>query len=205
MRLYLFIWTPITATLRSVSISWCPARPSGIDAPRTSAWTAPASLRFPPSRLKFAPPAFASNPFISSPFFSFASFGETNHWTNHWFGKHDPAFASCLHNSCFILPIDLAPSLLPSVPSPWWLPVYLSVSQSGEAAAASVNKCLIFPLLVPVCLSVCLTCRQLSRRSGVAVSHVLVSLLLSVHLPVRDSQIRRVNLPPGFPVSQGEL
>lgn len=76
----------------------------------------------------------------------------------------------------------------------------LSVSLSGEAAAASVNKRLIFPRLVPVCLSVCLTCQQLSRRSGVAVSQVLVSLLLSVHLPVRDSQIRRVNLPPGFPV-----
>lgn len=76
----------------------------------------------------------------------------------------------------------------------------LSVSLSADAAATSVNKCLIFPLLVPVCLSVCLTCQQLSRRSGVAVSHVLVSLLLSVHLPVRDSQIRHVNLPSGFPV-----
>lgn len=81
----------------------------------------------------------------------------------------------------------------------------LSVSLSGEAAAASVNKRLISPRLVPVCLSVCLTCRQLSRRSGVAVSQVLLSLLLSVHLPVRDSQIRRVNLPPGSPGSPEEL
>lgn len=84
-----------------------------------------------------------------------------------------------------------------SVPLPDVRP---SVSPPGDAAAASVNKRLISPLLVPACLSVCLTCRQLSRRSGVAVSQVLVSLLLSVHLPVRHSQIRHVNLPPGFPV-----
>lgn len=77
------------------------------------------------------------------------------------------------------------PVLPPSpVPSPDGC---LSITLVGEATAASVNKCLIFPLLVPVCLSVWLTCQQLSRRSGVAVSHMLVSLLLSVHLPVRDS------------------
>lgn len=63
-----------------------------------------------------------------------------------------------------------------------------------KAVPPSVNKCLISRLLVPACLSVCLACRQLSRRSGVAVSQVLVSVLLSVHLPVRASQIRCVNL-----------
>lgn len=67
-----------------------------------------------------------------------------------------------------------------------------------KAVPPSVNKCLISRLLVPVCLSVCLACRQLSLRSGVAVSQVLVSVLLSVHLPVRASQIRRVNLATVF-------
>lgn len=88
---------------------------------------------------------------------------------------------------------------------PFWvliLDVCLSVSVSEKQVALSVNKCLIFRLLVPVCLSVCLTCRQLSRRSRVAVSQVLVSVLLSVHLPVKASQIRHVNLPPGFPLLQ---
>lgn len=91
-----------------------------------------------------------------------------------------------------------------------WEPSLLHRSLSLTAARLSPRremqplhlsiKRLISPLLVPACLSVCLTCRQLSRRSGVAVSQVLVSLLLSVHLPVRHSQIRHVNLPPGFPV-----
>lgn len=76
----------------------------------------------------------------------------------------------------------------------------LSVFLSEKAVALSVNKCLIFRLPVPVCLSVCLTCWQLSRRSGVAVSQVLVSVLLSVHLPVRESQIRHVNVLLGFPL-----
>lgn len=80
----------------------------------------------------------------------------------------------------------------------------LSLRQKGgekkkkKAVPPSVNKCLISRLLVPVCLSVCLACRQLSRHSGVAVSQVLVSVLLSVHLPVRASQIRCVNLAPVF-------
>lgn len=67
-----------------------------------------------------------------------------------------------------------------------------------KSVPPSVNKCLISRLLVPVCLSVCVACRQLSLRSGVAVSQVLVSVLLSVHLPVRASQIRCVNLAPFF-------
>lgn len=81
------------------------------------------------------------------------------------------------------------------------LPVCLSVrrvEKKKKAVPPSVNKCLISRLLVPVCLSVCLACRQLSRHSGVAVSQVLVSVLLSVHLPVRASQIRCVNLAPVF-------
>lgn len=85
------------------------------------------------------------------------------------------------------------------------LDVFLSVCLSGKQSLRLSIKCLIFRLLVPVCLSVCLTCRQLSQRSGVAVSQVLVSVLLSVHLPVKASQIRLVNLPPGFSASPGWL
>lgn len=85
------------------------------------------------------------------------------------------------------------------------LDVYPSVFPSKKPPLSSVNKCLIFQLHVPVCLCVFLTRRQLSQRSRVAVSQVLVSVLLSIHLPVTFSQIKRVNLPPAFPPSPGWL
>lgn len=52
----------------------------------------------------------------------------------------------------------------------------------------SINKCLIFCLLVPVCLYVCLT----SQRCRLAVSQVSVSVLPSIHLSVKAAQMRHV-------------
>lgn len=92
-----------------------------------------------------------------------------------------PSFASSSVSTCARLP---SPS---------------EKQQQQQPPLSSVNKSLICRLHVPVCLCVCLTRQQLSRRSGVAVSQVLVSVLLSIHLPVTVSQIRRVNLPPAFP------
>lgn len=168
---------------------------------RQSSLDGPVSPRFPPGSdlLLIQPPPSWFLRSINFQCLSSTRFGENSHWIT-----PDSVNATlCLVQSGLFVqhPVHRADRLGTVPPSSVPFPDgCLSVSLSGEAAAASVNKCLIFPLLVPVCLSVCLTCQQLSRRSGVAVSHVLVSLLLSVHLPVRDSQIRHVSLPLGFPV-----
>lgn len=90
------------------------------------------------------------------------------------------------------------PLSLSSKSRSWRAPVCLSVR---KAAALSINV----SSYDFVFLSVCLTCRQLSQRSRVAVSQVLVSVLLSIHLLVTVSQIRRVNLPPALPFSSGRV
>lgn len=212
---YLFIsHSPISVTLWDVSISGCLSSPSNIDVKSPLA-----SVKQSDSSTSCLCPCFSleshsllliwilhhdfSYSVISLLFLLWLFFFHPSIIIYLLICKSDTTFSSALY--CFrpacrtsikLRLVDSTQSVLP-----WSLfltTACLSLCQGTQSPCLSISV-LSFNFLF---LSVCLTCQQLSWCSRVAVNQVLVSVLLSVHLPVKASQIRHVILPPGFPLLQ---
>lgn len=147
--IYLLILTPISVTLRGVSVGWCRGRAAGVlpqQPGRPGFTTLPSWLRFAPSR---ATPRDFSYPLISSLFPS-TNFGKNCHWISMcpcvW------ASLACWNNIPFIVPIDSAPSLLPLSLS--LMAACLSPCQQTQPLHLSINVLSFHFLFLSVYLSV---------------------------------------------------